>query len=272
MKNRFIVLIDFSPYSEHLLQFAYDWSRRAHAEMLVVHNTLALMPVITPYETKKKIIDSDNKDALKKLKEFTKTNLPGVMPVKHLVSEKNLLIALRQLLKEPFNNLVFLGIKGTGLIKKIFIGSQAVKIIDDIDNLIVAIPLNSACCAPDAIHVAVQKNYPLNIIEFNKFLRLNKEEISRIIFFSVIMPDDDRDATEMYLRQLIELFSDKRDASYELYIGKNGLKDLKDIISKKQKEFIVVQRGSRMLIDQMFRKFLINELVYEGNTPLIIVP
>ena len=228
MKNRFIVLIDFSPYSEHLLRFAYDWSRRAHAEMLVVHHTFPLMPVMTPFETKKNIIDSENKDAGRKLREFTKANLPGVKPVKHLVSEKSLLIILRQLLEEPFNNIVFLGIKGKGLLKKIFIGSQAVNIIDGIDNLIVAIPLNSACCAPDAIHVAVQKSYPLNIIEFNKFLRLTQEETSKIIFFSVIMPGDDRDATEKYLKELIELFPGKRDVSYELYIGENGLKDLKE--------------------------------------------
>lgn len=88
----------------------------------------------------------------------------------------------------------------------------------------------------------------------------------------MITPNDDRNATEKYLNELIEFYSDKRDASYELYVGRDALRDLKEIILKKQKEFIVVQRGSRMFLDQMFRTFLINELVYEGNTPLIIVP
>lgn len=35
---------------------------------------------------------------------------------------------------------------------------------------------------------------------------------------------------------------------------------------------LVVQKGSRLLTDQLFRQFLINELVYEGQTPLIVLP
>ena len=272
MKNRFIVLIDLSPFSAHLLRFAYEWGRRAGAEMLVVHNTSAVTPLMTPHETKTQLIDMANKEAWEKLKTCTETTLPAGTSVRHLVSEKNLVTTLRPLLEERFFNVVFLGIKGTRLIKKFFIGSAAVHIIDSIGNLIVAIPPNAPCCAPDVIHVAIQKNYPLNILEFNKFLRLNGEEISKIVFFSVIADDDDQNATEKYLNDLTELYSEKCDVAYELYIGKNARKDLKKVIQQKQHEFIVVQKGSRMLLDSMFRKYLINELVYRGNTPLIIVP
>ncbi|HPV88611.1 MAG TPA: hypothetical protein PKU85_05315, partial [Bacteroidales bacterium] len=62
------------------------------------------------------------------------------------------------------------------------------------------------------------------------------------------------------------------ETAYELYLGDNAWRDLKKIIKQKQKEFIVVQRGSRMFLDQITRKFLINDLVYEGHTPLIIMP
>jgi uncharacterized protein (DUF488 family) len=74
------------------------------------------------------------------------------------------------------------------------------------------------------------------------------------------------------LKELFELYSDKYDSLYELYQGDESLPSLKNIIMAKHNEFIIVQRGSRMFVDQVFRKFLINELVYEGHTPLIILP
>lgn len=272
MQNRFIVLIDFSPYSEHLIQFAYDWSKRINAEILLVHNTVVLSPVMTPHESKKELIHEANRDAFQRLKECAEAVLPKGTSVKRLVSEKELVILLRQLLLEPFNHLVFLGIKGTGLLKKIFIGSQAVNVIDSINNLIVAMPENAACCSRESIHVAVHKDYPLNILDLDKFLNFTGDEINRIGFFSVLTPNDDPDSTEKYLKELTELYSGKRNTSYKIYEGNSAFEDLKSIISKKKDEYIVVQRGSRTFLDQMFRKFLINELVYEGGTPMIILP
>ena len=64
----------------------------------------------------------------------------------------------------------------------------------------------------------------------------------------------------------------QKETAYELYLGEKSWRDLKKIIKQKQNEFIVVQRESRMFMDQIARKFLINDLVYEGHTPLIIMP
>ncbi len=119
---------------------------------------------------------------------------------------------------------------------------------------------------------AALQSYPLNLIELNKIIRLNGEEGSKIVFFSVVTPEDDREATERYLKELSQLYSDNKETAYELYLGEKSWRDLKKIIKQKQNEFIVVQRGSRMFMDQIARKFLINDLVYEGHTPLIIMP
>ena len=113
----------------------------------------------------------------------------------------------------------------------------------------------------------------MNVVDLSKFLNLAGSQVRKIVFFSVITQEDDYNATENYLRELVNLFSDKReDTSYELFVGRTAFEDLKRILSEKKDEFIIVQRGSRMLMDQIFRKFLINELVYEGNIPLVILP
>jgi len=272
MKNRFIILVDLSSDSEHLIRFAHQWSQNIGADMLLVHHTLVMLPALTPFESKKKLTKIANQESLDKLRRLAETVLPGLMSIRFFVSEKPLVHQLRTLLRGPFNNLVILGLSKKGLLEKLFIGSEAVKVIGGIDNLIVAVPLNPECCSSETIHVAVQKNNPLNIVDFNKFLNFREVSIKDIIFFSVLEPGDDADDAEKYLKDLTELYADRYGAAYEVYKNQSGFQDLKRIILSKKDEFIIVQRGSRMFLDQIFRKFLINELVYEGNIPLVILP
>lgn len=272
MENRFIVLIDFSSYSENLLRFAYDWSKRINAEIVLVHGTEVLLPVMTPHESNANLTAIANLNAFEKLKKYAEAILPEGTSAKPLVSEKPLVPLLRQLLNEHYNNLIILGIKRSGLLKKVFIGTQAIKVIDGIENLIVAVPQNVIYFSPETLHVAVLKKYPLNIFEFNKFLNFTGGIIKKIIFFSFITRNDNQDLAKKYLKELTELYSDRQDVSYELYEGDDSLPVLKHIIQEKHNEFIVIQKGSRMFLDRIFRKFLINELVYEGHTPLVILP
>lgn len=272
MKNRFIVLIDFSEDSNHLLEFAYDWSQRINAEIVLVHQTPVLLPAMTPAESRKKLSAMANADAVGKLKALAQSVLSPGVSARYFASEKPLVVVLNEMLRKHYNHLVFLGIKETGLLKKFFIGSEAVKIVDSIDNVIVTMPHNAPCCSPESIHVAVQKQYPLNLFALNKFLKLTGADIKKITFFSFLTTGDDPDVTMKYLKELAALYSDQRETAFDLYQGNDELISLKNLIYEKANEFIVVQRGARLLFDQIFRKFLVNELVYEGRTPLIILP
>ena len=272
MKKRFIILIDFSPYSANLLRYAYDWSKKVDAAFILVHNTIVAAPALADTESRREIASITNREVYEKLQNFAQSLLPEKTQVRYFVSERNLVLSLPELLQEPFENLIFLGIKGTGILKKIFIGSVAVQVIDHVNNVIVAVPKNIESFSSKTIHVAVSKNYPINTVEFNKFLRFTGNNIEKIAFFSLVKPDDDLQATEKYLKELKDLYSDQKDTTYELYQGRHIFQDLKKVINHKADELLVVQRGSRVFSDQIFRKFFINELVYEGEIPLIILP
>lgn len=61
--------------------------------------------------------------------------------VSYSVSESHIQVSLLNLLAEPFENLIFVGLKGSGLLKKIFLGSFAIQVIDNTNNIVVAMPL-----------------------------------------------------------------------------------------------------------------------------------
>ena len=272
MKKRFIILIDFSEYSGNLIKYACDWSKKVNAELLLVHQSIVLAPALTDNESLEKIAEHTNDEALQKLKALAKELIPPIVKVSFKVSETNLQLTLQKFLEEPYDNLIFTGIKGTGFLKKIFLGSVALQVIDNTKNNIVAIPKEIDAFSHEKIYVGVTEKYPLNILELNKFLNFIDNKDTTIIFFYLAKPNEKIIGIEKHLKELKEMFSNRYNTSFAIYEGSNPLEDIKKVINFKIDEMLVIQKGSRLFTDQLFRKFLINELVYEGKTPLIVLP
>lgn len=272
MTKRFIILVDFSEYSTNLMKFACDWSLKTNAEIHLVHQTLVALPALTDNQSRQQITQEINNEALKKLKGLTKDLIPNSIKVTFSVSERNLYNVLQKLVAEPFDNLIFAGLKGTGLLKKILMGSVALKVIDTIQNIVVAMPKELSSFSQEKIFIAVTEKHPLNIPELNHFLNFIDNDKSKITFFHLAKPKEKTENIEKHLKDLQVLFSDRFDANYKIFEGENPFKDIKKVINSNIDELLVVQKGSRLLTDQLFRRFLINELVYEGQTPLIVLP
>ena len=272
MKKRFIILIDFSDYSGNLIRYACDWGKQAHAELLLVHQTIVMAPAIASNDSKQQIAQYTNDEAMHELKALAKALIPPAVMVSFSVSENHLHVILSDLLAEPFDNLIFAGIKGTGLLKKIFIGSVALQVIDNTENIIVAMPKEIATYSHKNIFVAVTKKYPLNLLALNKFFTFINSENTSITFFYLAKPNEKTKSIEKHLTDLTVFFADRFITNFAIYEGSNTFADIKKVINNKIDEILIVQKGSRLLTDQLFRKFLINELVYEGQTPLIVLP
>ncbi len=272
MEKRFIVLIDFSEYSANLLRYAYHWSLQVDATLMLVHQVDVLAPALTDNISKTMLAQQANAHALEKLKDFGRSLLPLTTETAYYASHESLPNILSQLLLQPYNHLVFVGLKGTRLLKKIFLGSVAVEIIEHTRNAVVAIPADLSQFIPDKIFVAVSNEHPVNTLELNNFLKLVKTNIESITFFSLVRPREKTEEIEETLNQLASLFSGRYNTSVTIYRGSRSFPDIKQVINNRIEELLVVQKGSRLLTDQLFRRFVINELVYHGQTPLVVLP
>jgi hypothetical protein len=255
-----------------LIRYAGDWGNQVNAELLLVHQTIVLAPALTDNQGKLQIAQHTNYEALQKLKTLAKELIPPRVKVAFSVSENQLHNTLSKLLAEPFDNLIFAGIKGTGLLKKIFLGSVAIQVIDNTKNIIIAMPKEIATFSHKKIFVAATEKYPLNLLALNNFFNFIDNENTSISFFYLAKPNEKTKNIEKYLSNLTLFFADRFDATFAIYEGSNPFADIKKVINNKIDEILIVQKGSRLLTDQLFRKFLINELVYDGQTPLIILP
>lgn len=272
MKKRFIILIDFSEYSGNLLKYAYDWSLQIDADLHLVHQSTIVVPGLTESGVKEKITGHTNKELLLRLEQLAKSILPSLDKVSYSVSENHLQVTLPQLLAEPFDHLIFVGLKETGFLEKWVLGSVAIGIIENIKSIIVAMPKEISKFSHEKIFVAVTEKHPLNILGLNNFLHFFDEEATSITFFNLAKPNENTEEIEKQLNDLVKLFANRFNSSFAIYEGKNSFEEIKKVINNKIDELLIVQKGSRLLTDHFFRKFLINELVYEGQTPLIVLP
>ena len=109
MKKRFILLIDFSPLSGNLIQYACDWALQENAEILVVHETSPMIPGFSDNESRESIIKEINEEALLTLKNLVNEFLPPGLKANFLVSEEHLQLMVDELLEQDFEDLIFAG-------------------------------------------------------------------------------------------------------------------------------------------------------------------
>lgn len=274
MKKRFIVLIDFSEYSSNLLKYAYTWSIKMNAELLLLHRSDVVVSARLDHKKREDYIERIISEKLDDLKTFTKSTLQEIPAnCSFRISHTSSIISnIKELLKEPYDNLVFAGLKGTGLMKKLFIGSVAVDVIENTDSIVAAIPKDVANLTPSRLMLGIRNEFPLNINALNTLLEFWEEKIPNINFFTIVHENDDTSIVENHLKELAEKFSAKTNTSFSIYKADNFSTKIKEIINNNTEDILVVQKGSRLLKDQLMRKFLINELIYEGKTTLITLP
>lgn len=272
MKKRFIVLVDFSEHSANLIRYAFDWAKLVDAKLLLYHNTTVVSPALADNETRNSIAQMVNEKAYDKLNLLSKSTLPENADVRCFASETNLLVALQNFLEEPFDHLIFTGLKGTGFFKKILLGSITIQIIENINTLLVAIPKEISRFSPTNLFVAVDDSHPLNVLGLNKLLNFAGGETKKITFFYFAKVNENTSAMENKLKELTLLFGDKYPSDYKIYLAEDAFEKIKLVVNNKTDELLVIQKGSREWTDQLLRKFLVNELVYDGETPLVVLP
>lgn len=273
MKKRIITLIDFSSYSENLLNFTDTLADITKADILLIHQIPGLVPALSDDNSRKEIIEIEKSEALKKLKELAREIISSQKNIKYLVTQKPLILILPEIGSYDSDDIVLAGLKGTGILKKIFLGSTISKIIDDLNLVTIAVPLKAKDFIPEKLIIGINYRYPLNKSGLDHLLRTLEGSVKELEFISVITPDDKENETLNYVHQLREDYRVKiPNTKYKIFSGKNAFEEIKNFMPRDNKTFLVLQKGSRSLNDQVFRKFIVNDLIYHGSVPLIILP
>ncbi len=271
-KRRLIVLIDFSETSANLLRYAFDWSKLARAELCLVHHTEIISPALSDHDHRSSLIARINDEGMEKLKKLVETVMPGEAIPDCRVSEKPLKTILHNLEEEEADNLVLVGLKGTGLLKQIFLGSVALQVIENTHCAVAAVPRETDRFHHRKIFVALTPGQPLNFPALQHLLDFVSPASPELVFFSLLKKGESARLAEKNLRETAAFFAGRCRSSHILYQGQELSADMVAFIKQHINDMLVLQKGSRLLAENLFRKFLVNELVYAGQLPLVVLP
>lgn len=271
MENkRLVALIDFSESAEPLANFCADWSRAMRLNLWLMHVLSPKTPVIADAETRKEIARTKRDDAERALYELAQ-RFPDLKP-RCLVAEGDLCQELNALASENPATLIALGLKSAGALARFFFGSKAAEVIDRAIAPVVAVPQLISRFDFETLYVSVNRHYPVNLVSFNKLLAFAGERVKRLYFFSLLDEGEDVGALETYLFELSETYRDDYLVGRFLLKKRDSLKDLDALLGEKTKELLVLQRGSRLLSDQLLRRYFINDVVAAGHVPFAVLP
>lgn len=266
-KNRIIVLIDFSKYTDILLKATQLFAEILHADIVFVHQVSGVVPGMANVESRENIVELEKQEALLKLNMLVDDNLYARATFQ--VSDKNILTILEGLANEEYFDWVFAGVKGAGILRQIFIGSTTLKVIDNTHLLTVAIPLKTEIITPKKLIIAANYKFPFHQEQLRDVLNALSATVEEIEFITVVK-EENESPYQAYLDEVLEKFKTYHPSS-RTFVSDDAFSEIREYILKSKDTYLVVQQGSRSFVDTLFRKFMINELVFAGSIPLIVI-
>ena len=165
-----------------------------------------------------------------------------------------------------------IGTGRSGIFKKYFMGSMALKIIDELNGVTIAVPPDFETHFPHNLTIAVTYKYPLNRNAFSTFLGAIKNFIESVHFISIVLPGEKLNKAHEYLLNLTHECEHNIHCTYDIFEGESAFQEIKNFVMDNPNTMLVVQKGSRTISDHFLRKFLINDLVHDNSLPLIVIP
>lgn len=273
MNKRLIVLTDLSESSSDLVQYADNWATDQIASLVLLHQTMPVIPGMIEKKNKDTLLKLANEEELKKLKKLKQSLTVANKKIVVRASEKNLVNQIREFLADPFEHIIVIGLKQpSGFFKKFVWGGTAIQVIENSQAIVAHIPKGLSQFSLNRIFVGITQKHPVNILALNSFFDFFEKLSISVTFFYWAQPQEDTAPIEKILLGLTRLFAHKFQTSFHVYRSTQELQSLQQVITNEEQDLLVIQKGSRLLTDQLFRKYLINELVHQGTTPFVVLP
>ncbi|MGF1556154.1 universal stress protein [Paucihalobacter sp.] len=267
-RNRIIVLIDFSEHTENLVDFAFRASDIINAKVVFLHQILGFVPSLAANNEKDKFHEVEINEAREKLTSLAQERVHGSPSM--IVSPKPVRTLIMEMQSSNYLDWVIGGLKESSLIKRILFGSTLVTLINNSALLTVAVPIRHLVEIPKKLIIAVTHKYELNKPQLEILLSAFKNQIKAVEFLTILQEDDNDDLANKYLFDLQQRYA-AYNTSILILKGADKNMALKHHLEQNKQYFLVLQEGGRSFLDELFRKYLINDIIHAGNIPLIVL-
>ena len=123
---------------------------------------------------------------------------------------------------------------------------------------------------PGELVLAVSPRYPYNTNQLHALVENLNTIIRQVTLVSVLTATDDVEKAEMHMKRIQDELTGVKTV-VKVLEHDAPMEALKNYLADKPDAYLVVQQGSRTFLDDVFRSYFINELIYKGLFPLIVI-
>ena len=268
--KRVVVLVDLSETSGKLLMFANDLAIESGIELWVVHQTFSFAPALGDAEIRSGIDLNSRREALKKLSAYVADAGVNGNHISYHVTTNNLDGAILNLKAMGPDDVIVVGVRAKGWLQRLLMQGTAVKLVNAVQNTIIALPDVSGSQSLSKLYVAIKPDYPLNHEQLRNLALLDGQSGKPIHFLSVPSSGEDTETLLRFLKSQCDIYGDIASVSFEILPTGNTLSGIRQYMQDKE-GMLVVQRGSRNFLD-IFRKYFATDLIHDAQIPTIILP
>ncbi|MFD2200722.1 universal stress protein [Shivajiella indica] len=270
-KQIIYVLLDFSEYSKTELLFAKSWIENREFEIRALHQFDFIYPTLLNNDLRLKIAYDQKRVIWNKWFQLKNEIFPEEIKVQFEILDYSLVEYLSSAAQNETFYLI-MGLKGGGKMKQIFIGSMVNEVIKKLNLVTFALPKKLENFNPRKITITVHPEFSFNLKALEEVLVNAPKSVDSIKWVSIAREEDNPEDLSDYLDYLIKKVDTSLHQEFFVFSGEDTFVQVKAFFHSHNDNILLVQKGGRTFKDKLFRKFLINELVYDGSIPLIILP
>ena len=263
------VMVDFSDYTESTLKMVKDWVDGKNAEIKVLHQLDFHLPTLANHDLRLKLLYDHKRELLNQWFRLREEIFGSSDAVSFEILEEPILEYLK---KTDQDAMIFMGLKGGGILKQIFLGSMVSEVIERLNHITVAVPSTFKNQKFEKLVVTAHPKFGFNEKAFGKLMNLLPESVQAINWISIAREGDDEGTLYDYLSLLSGKYSHHLEIKINVFCGGEVFSKVKTYFTESANQVLVIQKGGRTFQDKIFRKFLVNELVFDGSVPLIVLP
>ena len=268
-RSKVYVLIDFSDYTESTLRLVKAWVNRREVEIKVLHELDLHLPTMANHELRLKLAYDRKRELVNRWYKLSEEIFSSADALSFELLESPVLDYLKDIDQE---SLIFMGLKGGGILKQIFLGSMVSQVIESLNQITIAVPRTFSKDDFDTLVVTAHPKFGFNETAFRQLTAFLPSAVKCIHWISIARAGDDEESLYDYLKLLSANQGHGLETKISVFMGEDVFSKVKNFLIGNGHQMLLIQKGGRTFQDRIFRKFLVNDLVFDGSIPLIVLP
>lgn len=273
--TKILVPTDFSPTAETAFRFAVKLAARTNSEVVLYH---IFTPVENPYIDTEAIRDEYNikmsgelKQHLEILKDAVQLDSPSVQ-ITTALGRSPIIDGILDYAEDNGFGMIIMGTQGASGLKKVIIGSQAARIIEDSELPVLLVPEKFTGDIPQKILFAticnVKDHDALGTV-FKWTAPLNPK--LSIVHICEDQTVNDHASLKDY-SDVIPVSFNKEDVDFKRLSSSYTIETMEKLETKYPYDLLVMIRRRKSFFGRLFKKSLSQDMAYLTKYPLLVIP